>query len=194
MKKYLFGVILIMGIIIIAQIFMLKNIKAEKNRFEANQAVLLADTAEYYKAKNGQLAAYVERLELTKRELVQYCGELKNEVKNLKIKLRDVKSITNISTEIQIEPIEPIPLRNVLPISDSIKRFDWQDKWAKISGTIQHDSINPRFETIVPLIQIVHRIPKKFLGIRIGTKGIGQTITTSNPYAKIIFERYIELK
>ena len=42
--------------------------------------------------------------------------------------------------------------------------------------------------------QIVHRVPKKFLFIKYGTKGIKQEVVSKNPHTKIVFTEYRELK
>ncbi|WP_350308236.1 DUF6549 family protein [Gabonibacter massiliensis] len=44
------------------------------------------------------------------------------------------------------------------------------------------------------LVQIVYRVPRKFLFIRWGTKAIRQEVISKNPYSKITYSRYIELR
>jgi len=43
------------------------------------------------------------------------------------------------------------------------------------------------------LYQVVHRVPRRFLFIRWGTKGIRQEMVNCNPHAEITYSQYIEL-
>ena len=44
------------------------------------------------------------------------------------------------------------------------------------------------------LVQIVHRVPKRFLFFRFGTKAIRQEVVSMNPHTKVAYADYIELK
>ena len=57
---------------------------------------------------------------------------------------------------------------------------------------MEGDSVECRVQSIDTIIQIVHRVPRKFLFIRYGTKGIRQEIVSANPHTHIVSARYIE--
>jgi hypothetical protein len=44
------------------------------------------------------------------------------------------------------------------------------------------------------LVQLVHRVPRKFLFIPFGTKAIRQEVTTKNPHTEITYTEYIVLR
>lgn len=44
------------------------------------------------------------------------------------------------------------------------------------------------------LRQIVHRIPRRFLFIRWGTKALRQEIISSNPHTRIVYSEYIRIE
>ena len=71
----------------------------------------------------------------------------------------------------------------------------WKDPWVNVDGIIKPDStVDLSIQSVDTLFQVVHRVPKKFLFIRYGTKAIRQEITSSNPHTKIVYSEYIELK
>lgn len=107
-------------------------------------------------------------------------------IKELKVKLKDVKSIhTASSSTADTVRIEPVP-----NTADSV--FSYQDKWlslhidipARLCQYISRDS----------LTTIVSRTYKhKFLWWRWGTKGYQVQIVNFNPHSRINYSRYVEV-
>ena len=107
-------------------------------------------------------------------------------IKELKVKLKDVKSIHTTSSStadtVRIEPVHNT--------TDSV--FSYQDKWlslhidipARLCQYISRDS----------LTTIVSRTYKhKFLWWRWGTKGYQVQIVNFNPHSRINYSRYVEV-
>ena len=44
------------------------------------------------------------------------------------------------------------------------------------------------------LRQVVHRIPRRFLFIRWGTKALRQEIVPSNPHTRIVYSEYVKIE
>lgn len=172
------------------------NLRQEKNRLSGNQDALM-EGVRFYKTDAGKSAASVRRLELTKSELEKYNQELTKVVESLNIKLRRVQAATRTATQTNVE------LRTV--IKDSVVYVDsgrfeklsgikWRDPWINVEGLIRRDStVELSIQSIDTLYQVVHRVPKKFLFIKYGTKAIRQEITSSNPHTQIVYSEYIEL-
>lgn len=107
-------------------------------------------------------------------------------IRELKVKLKDVKSIhTASSSTADTVRIEPVP-----NTADSV--FSYQDKWlslhidipARLCQYISRDS----------LTTIVSRTYKhKFLWWRWGTKGYQVQIVNFNPHSRINYSRYVEV-
>ena len=107
-------------------------------------------------------------------------------IRELKVKLKDVKSIhTASSSTADTVRIEPVP-----NTADSV--FSYQDKWlslhidipARLCQYISRDS----------LTTIVSRTYKhKFLWWRWGTKGYQVQIVNFNPHSRISYSRYVEV-
>ena len=150
---------------------------------------------EYYKTESGKNAASVLKLELSKSELERHCQDLTKTVDDLNIKISRIQSasttVTKTEVEIQTVVRDSIVYRD-LPIS--IKVINWRDPWIKLNGVLDGDTFSAKIESVDTLQQVVHRIPKKFLFIKWGTKAIRQEVVSSNPHSKIVYTEYIELK
>lgn len=107
-------------------------------------------------------------------------------IKELKVKLKDVKSIHTASSS-TADTVRIEPAHNT---TDSV--FSYQDRWlslhidipARLCQYISRDS----------LITIVSRTYKhKFLWWRWGTKGYQVQIVNFNPHSRINYSRYVEV-
>lgn len=172
------------------------NLRQEKERLTGNQEALM-DEVQYYQDEAGRNAASVQRLELSKAELEAYNGELAKRIEDLNIKLKRVQSATTTATQTNVE-IKTI-IKDTIIYRDTgmlvLPAIKWQDPWVNVDGIIKPDStVDLSIQSVDTLFQVVHRVPKKFLFIRYGTKAIRQEITSSNPHTKIVYSEYIELK
>lgn len=172
----------------------LNNVREEKKRLADNQEALLSDV-DYYKTESGKNAASVLKLELSKSELENHCQDLTKTIDELNIKIGRIQSAstTITKTEVKIQTVvrDSIVYRD-LPVN--LKVIKWRDPWVVLNGVLDGDTFSANIESIDTLSQVVHRIPKKFLFIKWGTKAIRQEMVSSNPHSKIVYTEYIELK
>lgn len=195
MKRYLIlGVLLLAAALVLA----LRNnarLRADRSRLEDNQRALI-DAATYYKTQAGTSAASVERLTLTVAEVKAQRDDLTKTCDLLRVKLRRLEAATTTATQTDIEAHAPLRDTILIVKNEPIRTqaFRWADAWVSIDGLLQRDSVVCRIRSIDTLRQIVHRVPRKFLFIRWGTKAIRQEIASSNPHTKIVYSEYIELK
>ena len=77
---------------------------------------------------------------------------------------------------------------------EKIHHFSHHTPWVHIEGEVRRDTLLLDYHSIDTLHQIVHRVPRKFLFFRFGTKAIRQEIVSSNPHTKIVYSEYIELR
>lgn len=77
---------------------------------------------------------------------------------------------------------------------EEIHHFSHHTPWVHIEGEVRRDTLLLNYHSIDTLHQIVHRVPRKFLFFRFGTKAIRQEIISSNPHTKIVYSEYIELR
>lgn len=195
MKKQLLTVIGVLVLFLIASVVALRKARAEKERLEANQTVLLSQV-EYYTTKNGKSAADVRKLTLTVDELKQYNATLKKTAEDLGIKLKRVQSASTTGVRTEVKFITQV--RDSIVYRDSIivpvKAFTWRDPWTDVAGVIERDSVDLSVQSVDTLTTIVHKIPHKFWFIKWGCKAIKQTVVSSNPHTKITYTEYIEVK
>lgn len=194
MRKLLIYINIALLIAVVSLSCWLGNVRTEKKRLANNQEALLTDV-EYYKTESGKNAASVLKLELSKSELERHCQDLTKTVDDLNIKISRIQSasttVTKTEVEIQTVVRDSIVYRD-LPVS--IKVINWRDPWIKLNGVLDGDTFSAKVESVDTLHQVVHRIPKKFLFIKWGTKAIRQEVVSSNPHSRIVYTEYIELK
>lgn len=194
MRKYLIIALCVSFAVIAFLSNRISSIKEERDRLDRNQTALLADV-DYYKSESGKNAASVQALELSKSELEKHCDELVKTVDDLNLKIKRIQSASTTATQtdvpIKAEVRDSIVYRDRI---DTLKRITFDDPWVRLDGTIEKDTFTGKINVSDTLIQVVHRVPKKFWFIRWGTKAIRQEIRSSNPYTKIVYSEYIELK
>ena len=184
-------------ILIIASVFMIgivRSLKKERDRLENNQTALLSDV-EYYKTESGKNAASVQKLELTKSELEKHCIDLTQTVKDLGIKVKRLQSAstTVTKTEVEIQTVVHDCIE-YLDRSVILKTINWKDPWIKLDGILDGEDFSAKIQSIDTLNHIAHRVPKKFLFFRFGTKAVRLEVVNKNPHSQIVHTEYIELK
>lgn len=171
------------------------RLRADRDRYEANQTALM-DDVEFYKTRSGQNAATVQKLTLTYDELKKNYEDVCATAKELGIKVGRMQSASTTATRTDVHVVTEV--RDSVIIRDSIiqkvQTFRWKDPWVSIFGAINRDSVAVDVQSCDTLVQIVHRVPHRFWFIKWGTKAIRQEIVSKNPHTKITYTEYIELK
>ena len=163
----------------------------EAERLDNNQTALM-EQAKLYRTALDESAASVQALQLRCDEFRQLRAEDARRIRNLGIKVKRLESIARSTTESELHV--KTPLRDTIILHDTLRLFEWCDHWVEINGIIRHDSVECHVKSVDTLRQVVHRVPRKFLFIKYGTKAIRQEIISSNPHARIVYSEYIELK
>ncbi len=78
--------------------------------------------------------------------------------------------------------------------ASSPRAFRWRDPWVTVEGIVTSDSVHCRVQSVDTLRQIVHRVPRRFLFFRWGTKAIRQEISSSNPHTRIVWTEYVRIE
>ena len=171
--------------------------RRDRRRLEENQRTLMEDVV-FYRTRDSLSAASVERLTLTNREFREYADELKQTVEELQLKVRRLQSVsrTAVTTTYPVEAVlqDTLIIRDTLSVPDTLSCLRYTNAWLTLDGTLDDHVFRGRIESRDTLIQIVHRVPRRFWFIRWGTKAIRQEVTTRNPYSRISYTEYIELR
>lgn len=203
MKKYL---ILYAVLVTAALIFALRHYRSENQRLTQNQEALAADLT-HYRTQAGEEAASAQVLRLRCAEFERLRAEDAAEIRRLGIRLRRLEATARLASTTQTR--FQAPLKDTIavrrdtsgildptgsPQFDTLKTFRWHDPWIRIEGSIARDSVRCCVSSVDTLRQVIHRIPRRFLFIRWGTKALRQEIVSSNPHTRIVYAEYIRIE
>lgn len=204
MKKYVYAAIAILIAVLTGictwQGKSLDKVRNEKARLLNNQNVLLEEI-ELYETEAGRSAASIQSIQMTCDELRRHYLEKCQEVKDLGLKVSRLQSLASTSTNtnviVKTELKDSIVYKVVdnVVLVDTLKHFEWRDPpWVDVAGTIRNGMVDLDVLSVDTLVQIVHRVPKRFLFFKYGTKAIRQEVVSKNPHTRIVYSDYIELK
>ncbi|MDR2011422.1 MAG: hypothetical protein LBQ22_13160 [Bacteroidales bacterium] len=192
MNNIILIVIIIICFLIIGRLIYTR--RKEKVRYDENMNVLFLQNYSL-ETRNGQLANQVKTLRLTVDEFEKYVPELKSEIHNLKIKLKRVESISQITTKIT-DTIK-VPIKDTVILTDSLKTFSYNDEFTNISGKIFTDSLDLSYSVFDSIIQVVHKGKYQKWHYALNPfrkRPLVQTITTKNPNTTILYNRHIVIE
>ena len=199
MKKYLLkffiGLSATLALALLVSTSRCSYVTKDRNRISSNQRSLMEGIT-FYQTKDSLNAASIEQLTLTVGELKGYFPELKKDIENLNISLRRVEAASQTATEQYYEV--SIPVRDSVFIRDTVELkvrcIDYDNTYVHIHGCNENGTFKGSIRSVDTLVQVVHRVPKKFWFIKWGTKAIRQEVISKNPYSKIVYTEYITLK
>lgn len=196
MKKWLFGTIIIMGLIIVIMYQALADAQEKKQVAERNVKALVTDI-ETYKIENGRLVFKIKGLELTERTFKHLFDSLYAEVSQLKIKVKNAQSVTKIVTKIEYQNKDSIIY---VPMLDSLKQ---QKKYIIKEPFISAEVITTKDSIILPGNFKIIDIPNQQLSVPVieykgwwfwrKPKAVIIHITNTNPYIRVTDGIFIDL-
>ena len=195
MKKYL---ILYAVLVTAALVVALRHFRSENRRLVQNQEALASDLT-HYRTRAGEEAAAARVLRLRCAEFERLRTEDAAEIRRLGIRLRRLEATAKIAAATQTDlhaPLRDSVIRRdtAASVFDTLKTFRWHDPWVRIEGCISHDSVRCRVSSVDSRRQVIHRIHRRFLFIRWGTKALRQEIVSSNPHTRIVYAEYIRIE
>ena len=182
------------------------ELMGESERTKENQDVLLHNgRVEIGRTQSGRPRASVQAITLKTSDLKRNPDSLLAvNKKELKIKNSRIMAAATISTTTQIDvksAIRPVPhdtcsriLSGSYRPPDVSQTVSWSDPWITLRGEIEGDSMQMHIESRDTLQMIVHRVPKKFLFFRYGTKGVRMEVVSQNPHSRLSYPRVIMFK
>lgn len=185
----------VLALIIIVLFSMLRASNQEKKRYQANQHSLLENVT-FYRTKDSLSAASVEKLTLTTKEFKKHEIELLETIDDLNLKVKRLQSVSETGTETKYE-VKTIIKDSLVYIEGKPVKLpcvNFSNKWLTVDGCVVDNQFSGWIESRDTLIQVVHRVPRKFLFFRYGTKAIQQEVISKNPYTTLTYAKYIEFK
>lgn len=171
----------------------------EVDRLQNNQESLITSVT-LYRSRWEASAASVQTLWLELDEFRRARARDAEQIKALGIKLRRVESSAKTATATSLDITTPLRDTTIIReqfgelVRDSVQLFCWSDAWVSVEGEICGREVSCHIESVDTLHQVVHRVPRRFLGIPYGTKAIRQEITSSNPHTTVVYSEYIDLR
>ena len=180
MKKYLFAYAVLATALLF---FTCRHYRAENRRLVENQTALAADVTRY-RTRLGAEAAAADA----------------EQIRRLGIRLRRLEAaakavaVTDAEIRTPLRDTVVVRIHDTLPVRDTVRMFRWRDPWISVEGRIGRDSAACRIRSVDTLRQAVHRIPRRFLFIRWGTKALRQEIVSTNPHTRIVYAEYVKIE
>ena len=194
MKKYLLIYALITTAIIVVgtRYFLGENSRLENNNYALMQSV------QSYRTKADENAASVQVLRLKIGEYEELRAADAERIRKLGVKLKRLesaaKNVTNTTVNIAAPLRDTVIIRDTLRLHDTVRVFRWRDSWVTVDGVIDNDSVSCSVSGVDTLHQVIHRIPRRFLFFRYGTKAIRQEIVSSNPHTEVVYSEVVSFR
>lgn len=144
MNKKSWIILIIEALVFIAILGSITKCQSDKiHKFEHNISAY-RDSIEYAEMKNDELIAIKESLILSEAEAREQLNITKAEVKDLKKKLNsDIAYIAKLESQVGIrDTIYMKPDTVFVKDNESIKLFNWNDKWSKVEAQVKGNSID----------------------------------------------------
>jgi hypothetical protein len=197
MKNYLIAaaIVLLLGGAVVVQQKRIAAVRRENRTLSRNVSALL-ETAETYRVRDSLHAAGIGALELKASEYERFRAEDARLIDELHIRLKRAESIAKSATESRYEITTVV--RDTVVVSenraDTARTFSHRTPYIELDGVLRPDTVEVSIVTRDTLLQVVHRVPRRFLFIRYGTKAIRQEVVSTNPHTEITYHEYIRLR
>lgn len=195
-----YGIVAALIIALFASIRQCNHVQQERNRLDNNQNVLLSDI-ERYKVRDSLNAVSVGVLTMKVDEFGRYFSDMEAMIKDMGVKLRRVESISQTALESSYHLQATARDTTVVIVQpDSTKQevpaqvIKYEDPHISFHGMIADQQFYGDIKTQDTLFQIIHRVPRKFLFFRWGTKEFRQEVVSSNPYSNITYNRVLKIE
>lgn len=196
MRKYLFLYALGATALLVAGC---RYHRSEVRRHRQNLQTLAEGLARYRTQLDEELISS-QALRLRCAEFERLRAEDADRIRRLGIRLRRLEASARTATVTSVDARAPLRdtvvrcIRDTVVRRDTLRLFRWRDRWVAVEGRLTADSVVCRVESVDTLHQIVHRVPRRFLFIRWGTKAVRQEIVSRNPHTKIVYAEYVKIE
>ena len=179
------------------------EMRQENERLSNNQNILLHNgEVEMGRTPSGKSVASSTALHLAASDLGRKPDSLlAKTVKELKIKNSRVVAASETSSSTQVDVSAAITTdssRSTVFLrgsgnakTDAPKHIQWSDPWISLRGSIEGDTLRAHIESRDTLQMIVHRVPRKFLFFRFGTKAVRMDVVSQNPHTTLSYPKLV---
>ncbi len=186
---YVLAVFAILAGVIALQSGRIRSLREERNSLTLS-VESLTEGVRRYRAADSLHAAGAARLEMRLSDYKKFRQEDAALIESLRVRLRRLESVSRHTTEGGYQLA--VALRDTVFV-DSARTFAYRSPYIDLHGRLARDSVALAFTTYDTLVQVVHRVPRRFLFIRYGTRSLRQEIVSRNPHTQITYTEYIKI-
>ncbi len=162
--------------------------KQERERQQNNVEVLNSDIKRY-KVRDSLNVASIDALKYSIGEMKKYRAEDLKLISDLKIKNKNLESLTKVSTSVT----DTIYKDRWHPAPNNPDCLEYSDKWATVTACFKDSTVS--YSVMDSLDIVVSKVPKhKFLWWSWGTKGYKVNVVNFNPRSTIEYLEYIKME
>lgn len=190
MKKYIiFAAITAVLLVSISILYnMYKKERNERIRQESNVEVL-NDSVKHSTIRDSLNVASISALNYDIDELKKYRAADLNLIKDLKIKNKNLESLTKVSTIV----IDTIIKELWHPAPNRPDCLEYVDRWATIEACFKDSTVSYSVRDSLDIV--INKVPRhKFLWWSWGVKGYKVNVVNLNPHSKVDYLEYIKVK
>ncbi len=180
--------------VVLMQRHRIQRLRQENNALNTNVEALM-EGSRRYRTADSLHAAGIEALEMRLSEYKKWRQQDAELIESLKIRLRRIESVARHTTQSGYRLV--VPVRDTVYLyrdrPDTARTFVHRSPYIDLRGRLERDSVALDFTTRDTLVQVVHRVPRRFLFLRYGTRSLRQEIVSRNPHTQITYTEYIKL-
>lgn len=169
--------------------------KRERQRLETNQSAFL-EKERRYKLRDSLNAVSIGVLSLKTAEFAEHFSEMEALVKDMGVRLKRIEYISQNAQKSDYAITAPVRDTVVITDSTNVRKgltLTYKSPWIELDGMILEDRFKGSVVTYDTLVQVVHRVPRRFLFFRFGTKELRQEIVSSNPNSRLTYSRTLKM-
>lgn len=199
-QKLAYKILAVVAVCVVTALLLSANSRKQQEiRRLSNDIVVLTDSVHSYRVLDSLNAVQTKALRLTATEWREAYESEAALVKKLQSDKRNLQATINMQLQTiadikaELTPVVVYEISGI--VHDTIKCFDYSDKWLDISGCIENDTVSLHTVCRDELLAVESLQRKRFLGIPLSVKLFGYKsrtldVVSLNPNCKITKSTY----
>lgn len=189
-------IIAILVVMVLVLYYRGNHLAKERDRFQENTDALLSDVKRL-KVDSTTMAIDVKALRLSVKEYKNYRAADAIKIKEMGIRLKDLVAAGKIEARVDV-PMDAalrdsVVVRDTLP--ELIQRIEIKNEYLDFYGSILNNRFSGNIHVAVNLQQAIWiEYKHKFLWWRWKVKAVHQTVSSDNPYVRILYSEFINIE
>lgn len=195
MRKVLLIAVSVLAVALTVFILRSNRLSRERDRYRGN-TVSLIEQMQRLQADSAAMSVDVRALRLTVEEFKEYRKEDAEKIKKMGIKIKNLEAAAQhrlqVDAPLRAEVKDTVIVRDTVMIEAQSLKMD--TPYVKMEGLIEGGEFSGNVQIPVTLRQTIWVEYKRYWLFWRRPKAVHQTITSDNPYVKINYSEYIQLR